>query len=65
MPPLDVRDAVKTYSRAEDIVQHIAAFSLEITEHLQQQEPTPLKGLTPLQSLQIGDPTAENEMTSR
>jgi hypothetical protein len=31
--PLDVRDAVKTYSRAEDIIQHIADFSLEITEH--------------------------------
>lgn len=62
--PLDVRDAVKTYSRPEDIVQHIAAFSLEITEHLQQGDPTPLKGLTPLQSLQIGDPTAENEMTT-
>lgn len=62
--PLDVRDTVKTYSRAEDIVQHIAAFSLEITEYLQQGDPTPLKGLTPLQSLQIGDPTAENEMTT-
>jgi hypothetical protein len=62
--PLDVRDAVKRFSRPEDIVEHIANFSLEITEHLQQADPTPLKDLTPLQSLQIGDPTAENEMTT-
>ncbi|MHB0922164.1 MAG: hypothetical protein B7X31_00010 [Thiomonas sp. 13-66-29] len=62
--PLDVRDAVKRFSRSEDIVAHIASFSLEITEHLQQADPTPLKDLTPLQSLEIGDPTAENEMTT-
>ncbi|WP_404302628.1 P-loop ATPase, Sll1717 family [Alicycliphilus denitrificans] len=62
--PLDVRDVVKRFGRSEDIIDHIAAFSLEITEHLQQADPTPLKDLTPLQSLQIGDPTAENEMTT-
>ena len=62
--PLDVRDAVKRFTRPEDIVDHISAFSLEITEHLQQADPTPLRNLTPLQSLQIGDPTAENEMTT-
>lgn len=62
--PLDVRDAVKTYSRQEDIVQHISDFSLEITEHLQQGDPIPLEKLSQLQSLQIGDPTAENEMTT-
>jgi hypothetical protein len=62
--PLDVRDVVKSYSRQEDIINHIANLSLEITEHLQQADPTPLKDLTRLQSLQIGDPTAENEMTT-
>jgi len=62
--PLDVRDAVKTYSRPEDIVEHIANFSLEITDYLQQKDPTPLRKLTQLQSLLIGDPTAENEMTT-
>lgn len=62
--PLDVRDVVQRFTRPEDIVDHIAAFSLEITEHLQQVDPTPLRDLTPLQSLQIGDPTAENEMTT-
>lgn len=62
--PLDVRDAVKAYSRPEDIVEHIANFSLEITDYLQQKDPTPLQKLTQLQSLLIGDPTAENEMTT-
>lgn len=62
--PLDVRDVVKRFTRAEDIVEHIAHFSLEITEYLQQADPTPLRNPTPLQSLQIGDPTAENEMTT-
>lgn len=62
--PLDVRDDVKTYSQQEDIVQHISSLSLEITEYLQRSDPKPLKNLTQLQSLQIGDPTAENEMTT-
>ena len=62
--PLDVRDAVKIFSRQEDIVDHISNFSLEITAYLQQDDPRPLRNLTQLQSLQIGDPTAENEMTT-
>ena len=62
--PLDVRDEVKTYTQQEDIVQHISSFSLETTDYLQRSDAKPLKGLTQLQSLQIGDPTAENEMTT-
>ncbi len=62
--PLDVRDDVRRFTRHEDIVEHIAKFSLEITEHLQHKDPTPIGNLTALQSLQIGDPTAENEMTT-
>ena len=62
--PLDVRDDVKTFTHQDDIVQHIARFSLEITEYLQQGDTKPIKNLTQLQSLQIGDPTAENEMTT-
>jgi hypothetical protein len=62
--PLDIRDTVKTFSRPEDIVSHIAELSLDITDYLQQADPTPLRHPTPLQSLQIGDPTAENEMTT-
>lgn len=62
--PLDVRDAVKRYSRQEDIIEHIANFSLEVTEYLQEADIAPLGSTTPLQSMQIGDPTAENEMTT-
>lgn len=62
--PLDVRDSVKEFSRQDDIIEHIANFSLEITEFLQHGDPKPLRGLSQLQSLQIGEPTAENEMTT-
>ena len=62
--PMDVRDVTKTFGYPEDIAQHIASFSLEVTEYSQQADPTPLKDPHPLQSLEIGDPTAENEMTT-
>jgi hypothetical protein len=62
--PLDVRDSVRTYTRPEDVADHIAAFSLEITDYLQQADPAPLRRATQLQSLRIGEPTAENEMTT-
>ena len=62
--PLDVRDVVKRFNHPDDIVEHIAALSLEITEHLQHTQATPLGKSTRLQALQIGDPMAENEMTT-
>jgi hypothetical protein len=62
--PLDVRDDVKMFSRADDIVEHVASLVLELTDRLQQVE-LPLKtAKTSLQSLTFGDPTAENEMTT-
>lgn len=62
--PLDVRDSAKRFTHPHDISEHIAAFSLEITDYLQHADPTPIRSPTPLQSLAIGDPTAENEMTT-
>jgi hypothetical protein len=62
--PLDVRDAVRFFARSEDIIEHIAKFSLKVTEHLQQADASPMRNLTQLQTLQIGDPTAENEMST-
>ncbi len=62
--PLDVRDQVKNFRRQEDIVDHINALALEITDHLQLADPAPIDSSTLLQSLSIGDPTAENEMTT-
>lgn len=62
--PLDVRDEVKPYRHPDDIVEHVAALVLELTDHLQQVEPTSGKVATSLQLLSFGDPTAENEMTT-
>lgn len=62
--PLDVRDAVRSYRQPEDIDDHVATFCPEITDHLQQADPSPIESGSVLQSLSIGDPTAENEMTT-
>jgi hypothetical protein len=62
--PLDVRDTVKHYRNEEDIADHIAALVLEVTDHLQQDVPPPIETGSLLQSLRIGDPTAENEMAT-
>lgn len=62
--PLDVRDVVKRFRQSTDVVEHINVLALEITEHLQQADPAPIDSSTLLQTLSIGDPTAENEMTT-
>lgn len=62
--PLDVRDDTKTYHHPDDIAEYVSQLSLEITEYQQQVDPAPVKLGTQLQSLRIGDPTAENEMTT-
>jgi len=62
--PLDVRDDVKLFRFPDDITEYIAAFSLEITDHLQQTDPLVSDAAGKLQQLRIGDPTAENEMTT-
>jgi hypothetical protein len=62
--PLDVRDEVKHYRNEGDIADHIADLALEVTDHLQQDAPPPIETGSLLQSLRIGDPTAENEMVT-
>jgi hypothetical protein len=62
--PLDVRDDVKHYRDEGDIAQHIAELALEVTDHLQQDAPQQIETASLLQSLHIGDPTAENEMAT-
>ena len=62
--PLDVRDEVKRYQFPDDITDHVHDFALEVTDYLQQINPPPVSHATLLQSLRIGDPTAENEMTT-
>lgn len=62
--PLDVRDEVKQFRHPKDIDEHINTFALEITEYLQRSDADPGSISTLLQSLSIGDSTAENEMTT-
>jgi hypothetical protein len=62
--PLDVRDDVKYYRDEGDIADHIADLVLEVTDHLQQDAPPAIETGALLQSLRIGDPTAENEMAT-
>ena len=63
-PPLDVRDLTKKYHHPDDIIDAIQAFSLEITEFSQQARSKKASTSTILTKLSIGDPTAENEMTT-
>jgi hypothetical protein len=63
-PPLDVRDLTKKYRHPNDIADAVQAFSLEITDFSQKEQSTPSSGSTVLSKLAIGDPTAENEMTT-
>ena len=60
--PLDVLDQTKHYRNENDIAGHIADLALEVTAYLQQDVPLPTSAGSFLQSLRIGDPTAENEM---
>jgi hypothetical protein len=62
--PLDIRDEVSGYRLPEDIAERIADFCPAINDHLQQADPSPIEAGGLLQSLSIGDPTAENEMTT-
>lgn len=62
--PMDVRDAVKSYRFPDDLVHRIAEFCPAINDHLQQADPPPIETGGLLQNISIGDPTAENEMTT-
>lgn len=64
LAPLDVRDDVKEFKHPDQIADAIAAFVPEIAEYLQQVDPVPQEYKTSLQALEMGDPTAENEMTT-
>ncbi len=62
--PLDVRDSVTTYGRTSDIPKIVNEFCPRIVEYFTEAEPPEISGQTLLQSLSIGDPRAENEMTT-
>jgi hypothetical protein len=61
---VDVRDFTKKYRHPDDITDAVQAFSLEITDFSQQARSKKSSSSTILTRLSVGDPTAENEMTS-
>lgn len=62
--PLDLRDAVKPYRNADDIAQVVADFCPSVIRFMTDQEPPLFETQSPLSSLSVGDPMAENEMTT-
>ncbi len=62
--PLDVRDQVKTYRQPDDINDLITEFSAEVIEEMQVVNTNGTDNHTPLTDLILGDPMAENEMTT-
>lgn len=62
--PLDVRDKVKPYKDQNDIADIVADFCPEINAKLQESSPPPIIGPNLLARISVGDPTAENEMTT-
>ena len=62
--PLDVRDKAKPYKDQKDIADIVADFCPEINAKLQESSPAPIISSNLLARISVGDPTAENEMTT-
>ncbi len=62
--PLDIRDDVQVFRTEADIVAAVADFVPLIVAHFTETNPAPAGPATLLQSISIGDPRAENEMTT-
>lgn len=62
--PLDIRDNVRVFRTEADIVAAVADFVPLIVAHFTETNPAPAGPATLLQSISIGDPRAENEMTT-
>jgi hypothetical protein len=62
--PLDIRDEAKIWHQPGEIHTYVAEFCPRIVEYESQVEPSGIDRTTLLQSLSIGDPRAENEMTT-
>jgi hypothetical protein len=63
-PPLDLRDLTKKYRHPDDIADAVQEFSLQITEFSQRAHEKRPDSSSLLARLSVGDPTAENEMTT-
>jgi len=62
--PLDVRDKAKPYKDPRDIADIVADFCPEINAKLQESSAPPIMAPNLLGRVSVGDPTAENEMTT-
>lgn len=62
--PLDVRDKTKPYKDQNDIADIVADFCPEINAKLQESSSPPIISPNLLARISVGDPTAENEMTT-
>lgn len=62
--PLDVRDHTKRFRNPEEIGDRVAAFVPEVNEYLQESDTVSIESGGLLTSLSLGEPTAENEMTT-
>lgn len=62
--PLDIKDSTKIFRHPNDIIDHVADFCPLVNGYAQEIEPPPIETVGLLESLVIGDPTAENEMTT-
>ena len=63
-PPMDITDLCRKIRHPDDITELVQTFSLEITEFSQKKRDIKSKPENVLTSLRVGDPTAENEMTT-
>ncbi len=62
--PLDIRDDAKVFKTEAEIVAAIAEFAPSIIAHFTETNPATAGPATLLQSISVGDPRAENEMTT-
>ncbi|KEP69215.1 hypothetical protein DL1_04810 [Thioclava dalianensis] len=62
--PLDVRDRARPYKDQNEIADIVADFCPEINAKLQESSPPPIIAPNLLGRISVGDPTAENEMTT-
>ena len=64
IPPMDVRDFTQTFRHPDDIQTIVQDFSLSVTAYTQRDDTLIAAKGTVLSNLRVGDPTAENEMTT-
>jgi energy-coupling factor transporter ATP-binding protein EcfA2 len=60
--PADIVSLVAEYSRPEDVAEIVADFSVRVTEFLQGEDSHRALPTSSLSMVNVGDPTAENEM---